>query len=1170
MRHILLTVVGKALLTVVVLGLFVNAWGQTTPSAKPVSRDADLQDSNPLVSLSAEKIIGILRQETGLLLEVKKLLVRKAREQGRILDPEDLTDEALFRLLRDDALIRALATQEIERRNYVRAKPTRDELRANVFGDTDMGPTKTATGGNSPADQLKRASQEEAYWTSKEGAAAAAAAAASAKPGQANPEPIQRPVQPPLDPSEIRRRQRELERAEWRPAPDSPLGGEMSPGMMARVSPDQLPSLLRAGGRDSAMSDESGSDVSSSSRLTQSYELGQGSVPSLQDPMTGSSREDMLHQYREYQELLNSDIRSPQQARLETKIPYRTQPLRNLERVDNHPPLRHRANPYADIPSLYDLYAQFSRRSVKLERFGEDIFRNGTGNFDDLPMDVPAGPDYVLGPGDGLNIELYGGVSRRLQRLVDRQGRLALPEVGSIQASGRNLGEIQRAVQSVLRTQYRDVQVDVSLARLRSVRVYVVGDVAQPGAYDISSLSTPLNAVYTAGGPTQGGSLRTLRHYRGKQLVQEIDTYDLLLHGVNGNVQPLQAGDSILVPPLGSEVIVQGMVRRPAIYELRDEKQLAEVLELAGGVLPSGTLRHIEVERVQTHEKRTMLRLDIPETNDSASINRTLDDFQVQDGDSVRIAPILPYSEKTVYLDGHVFHPGKYAYHDGMRFSDLIKGYADLMPEPSQGHAEIIRLNAPDYKPTVLAFNLGDALAGKGPDLRPFDTVRIFSRYDFEDSPTITINGEVRDPGDHLTNGVTRLRDAVFLAGGVTPDAQLTDAQVFRKEGDGKLKVLNVNLEKALAGVDTENVLLQSKDRVFIQRSQAKIDPPTVTIQGEVAHPGKYPLGEGMTASELVRLSGGFKRGAFTENADLSRYLTQDGQTVGQQQIVQISKAMSGVENADTTLRDGDVLNIRQVAGWKDIGAVITVKGEVQHQGGYGIREGEKLSGILKRAGGLRDSAYPYGAILERVAVREIEERNRADLLQRVQAEGAVLNLMQPADEDQRLAKQAAVLQWQTTVDKLQNTPPAGRLVVHISSKIDEWANTPSDIEVRAGDTLTIPKKPNFVMVDGSVYNPTAVTFKSGKSAEWYLKQAGGPTQMANKKGIFVIRADGSVVSGSSGLFTGDALKAELRAGDFVVVPEKAYSGTSKWKTSLQVAQLVSAAGIAIQVARGF
>ena len=183
----------------------------------------------------------------------------------------------------------------------------------------------------------------------------------------------------------------------------------------------------------------------------------------------------------------------------------------------------------------------------------------------------------MLGPGDGLNIELYGESPGDYNDLWTAKGAL-LYRKSVLYRHPEGTSEIQRAVQSVLRTQYRDVQVDVSLARLRSVRVYVVGDVAQPGAYDISSLSTPLNAVYTAGGPTQGGSLRTLRHYRGKQLVQEIDTYDLLLHGVNGNVQPLQAGDSILIPPLGPEVIVQGMVRRPAIYELRDEKQLAEVL----------------------------------------------------------------------------------------------------------------------------------------------------------------------------------------------------------------------------------------------------------------------------------------------------------------------------------------------------------------------------------------------------------------------------------------------------------------------------------------------------------------------------------------------------------------------------------------------------------------
>ncbi len=189
-------------------------------------------------------------------------------------------------------------------------------------------------------------------------------------------------------------------------------------------------------------------------------------------------------------------------------------------------------NPYAEVPSLYDLYTQISRRSPVPTRFGEAIFRNGTGNFDELPMDLPVGPDYVLGPGDGLSIELWGGVSEHLQRVVDREGRVTLPEAGAIEVNGRSLGDVQQLVQSVLRSEFRDVHADVALARLRTVRVYVVGDVLRPGAYDVSSLSTPLNALYQAGGPTSRGSLRILRHYRGPQLVGEIDLYELLLQGV--------------------------------------------------------------------------------------------------------------------------------------------------------------------------------------------------------------------------------------------------------------------------------------------------------------------------------------------------------------------------------------------------------------------------------------------------------------------------------------------------------------------------------------------------------------------------------------------------------------------------------------------------------------
>ena len=211
-----------------------------------------------------------------------------------------------------------------------------------------------------------------------------------------------------------------------------------------------------------------------------------------------------------------------------------------------------------------------------------------------------------------------------------------------------------------------------------------------------------------------------------------------------------------------------------------------------------------------------------------------------------------------------------------------------------------------------------------------------------------------------------------------------------------------------------------------------------------------------------------------------------------------------------------------------------------------------------------------YRQIFERVQIREIEQKNRADLIRRVQNEGTTLKLVVSTDTDDKLAKDASLQQWKSTLDSLENSPPVGRLVIHISSNMKRWAKMPTDIPVRAGDSLYIPKKPNFVMVDGSVYNPTALSYRPGKSAGWYLKQAGGPSNTANKKGVFVIRADGSVIGGSGGLFSGGVEDAELQPGDMIIVPERAFSGTTKWKDTLQVAQLVSAVGIAVQVARGF
>ncbi len=1126
------------------------------------------KDAEQRVSLSADKITELLQQEPGLLLQVKKRLVQKAFEQGRLLEPADLTDEALFRLLREDENVRILATLEIEDRAYIRPKPGKKELAEAAGRQAMPAPLRTQENDNPPSSpnapgfQRTAQSQEERYWARHDDQQTAPSQPSPAQndgPPEYAPFPAS-PEAPPDNPA------RDLNRTQLESPTDSPESPEQSAGndysqtpseygqvpgdygqaandygQMPRVRPEELPGLLQA-------------SVSAPQRMP-----GLGNSGSLPGPGGGTGRN--------FFDTPNQPF--SQRARLEP--PRRAMPPLNDPTL-SQPVIRRRVNPYAHVPSLYDLYSQVSGRPPVLERFGANIFRNGGGNLGQLPMDLPVGPDYVLGPGDGLSIELWGSVSQRLQLVVDREGQVALPEAGPVQVSGRSLAEVQRLLQGVMRSQYRDVDVDISLARLRTMRVYVVGDVRNPGAYDISSLSTPLNALYAAGGPSGGGSLRTLQHYRGKQLVQQIDTYDMLLNGVSTNLLRIQAGDIVKVPPIGPEVTVQGMVRRPAIYELEGKSNLAEVLELAGGVLPSGALRHIDVERVVAHENRTMLRLDLPETNDVQAVNQALQDFQVEGEDKIDISPIVSYSDRTIYLDGHVFRPGKYPYKDGMTVSDLVQAN-QLLPEPSRRHAEIIRLQPPDFTPVVLAFNLGEVLDGNNKKLalKPFDTVRIFGRYDFEDPPVVSVSGEVRDPGDHVTNGVTHLRDAIYLAGGVTPDAGLDDAQVFRHTSDGKMRVISVDLTKALSGDRANDVLLEPKDRVFIHRNLARTDPAAVTVQGEVAKPGKYPLGEGMTVTELVRLAGGLKRSADSQSADLTRYLEPNGEKrMGGQHTVDVAKAMTGAGDSDLMLRDGDVLTIPQIAGWNDIGASIAVKGEVMRPGTYGIHEGETLSSVLARAGGFRSDAYPYGAILERALVRELEEKNRAELIRRVQTEGDSLKLVPETDLDQKMAKEASLAQWQTAVTKLQDTPPAGRLVIHISNDVKRWANTPADLQVRAGDVLLIPKQPNFVMVDGAVYNPTAITFRPGRNAEWYLQQAGGPTPMANRKAVFVIRANGSVAGGAGGMWGGGALSAELRPGDLVMMPEKAVGGTSKWKTTLEASQLVYSIGVAIQVARSF
>ncbi len=824
-----------------------------------------------------------------------------------------------------------------------------------------------------------------------------------------------------------------------------------------------------------------------------------------------------------------------------------------------------RPSPYADIPSLYDLYVQAPSWDRPPQRFGTEVFRDGLRDPRTIPMDLPVGPDYVVGPGDSLSIDLWGGISTKLVRIVDRQGRVTLPEAGPLSVSGRSLGEVQQAVQNAIGTQYRDTSADVSVSRLRTIRIYVVGEVEEPGAYDISSLSTALNALVAAGGATQRGSLRSLKHMRGRQELEEIDAYDLLLHGVSPDAKRLENGDTLMVPPLGGQVTVTGMVRRPAIYELHGEKTVADALALAGGILPAAALRHVEVQRLEAHEKRTMLSLDLSPDNAEPS---QLTTFNIQEGDEIHIFPIAPYNQDTIYLQGHVLRPGRYSYREGMKVTDLIATYKDILPEPAAHYGEIIRLNQPDFHPTVVSFDLSAAMKDPttAPQLRPLDTVRVFSRFDFEAAPTVSVVGEVRSPGNYRTSGQASLRDAVFLAGGLTPDAELDTAQLFRINPDGNSMIFSVNLGKALNGSAADNILLEPRDRLLIHRNTFRVEPSTIEITGAVAKPGRYPYTENMHVEDLIQAAGGLKRSADTHTADLTRYAASGG--TAEQLQISLTSLRNGNASEDVPLRSGDVLAIRQVPGWSDIGASVKVSGEVSHPSTFGIQPGERLSSVLTRAGGYTPQAYPYGAVLMRREVREMEARNQMELITRMKAERLQLKALPEADTDQKNAKLNALAQTDSTLSQLSNNPPIGRVVIHIQSDVSKWKDTPADVALRDGDVLVIPKKANVVMVNGQVFNPTAISAQPGRSAKWYLSQAGGLTPIADKKGVFVIRADGSVISAKNNnesWWSGDPLSAALRPGDMVIVPEKAPKiGGVNWTAIMQTAQVASSVALAV------
>jgi len=518
--------------------------------------------------------------------------------------------------------------------------------------------------------------------------------------------------------------------------------------------------------------------------------------------------------------------------------------------------------------------AEVSEVSRNLKQFGYDVFRNPITTFAPV-TNVPVGPDYVVGPGDSFSLTLWGRVDAQYALEVDRDGQVILPEVGALKVWGMKFGDLDGYLQHELSRKYTDFKMSVTMDRLRTIRVFVVGEASTPGTYTISSLSTVINALFAAGGPSKNGSLRKILLRRNAGAPMELDLYSFLQGGDKAQDARLQDGDTIFIPLIGPIVGVAGNVKRPAIYEMAAPMTLRQVLDLAGGVTFSGWLQRVQVERVSNHERRIAVDFDISREGTPAG-SPSAQDTMLQDGDMVKVFGVTSQDEKVVRLEGHVYRPGNYEWKPGMRLKDVVTSYDVLLPQPNTDYGEIIRLIPPDLHPTTVPFNPGKLLAGEAAqniELAQHDTIRVF-KWDERSSEQVTISGMVFDPNEYRLVPDMKVRDLIDTAGGLRKNAYLRTAEITRRhisqEGMTSEKI-EINLEKAIAGDSDNNIPLRDYDYLVIRPIPDLQFNMTVEIAGEVRFPGMYPIQKQETLSSLIERAGGYSDQAYLQGAVFTR-----------------------------------------------------------------------------------------------------------------------------------------------------------------------------------------------------------------------------------------------------------------------------------------------------------
>jgi polysaccharide export outer membrane protein len=796
------------------------------------------------------------------------------------------------------------------------------------------------------------------------------------------------------------------------------------------------------------------------------------------------------------------------------------------------------------------LEEQIQNQSVQsqIEQFGYDIFSSAPSTF--APVDsLPVPPDYLIGPGDTFVIKIYGSLDIEYKLVVTREGQLLIPEIGDLQIGGLTFNEAKSVIQDEVNNSRVGARSIVTISDLHTIQVLMVGEVTRPGSYTVSGLSSLLNTLITTGGIKRSGSLRNIQVRRASENIANMDLYDLLLKGIDQSNIYLRQGDVVFVPPIGPTIGVAGEVKRPAIFELKQETSLKEIVDLAGGFLPKAAPQKSHIERISDKGTKTLVSVDLTNSKELNS--------GIKNGDLIRVFPVLDKMDDVVILAGHVLEPGGYQWANGMRISDVIRGNENLRQSVDYSIGLIQRENALKRRIESLYFDLGEILANPKNvgdfKLSPRDQITIFdtssSRNNivkslvdklkaqataFEPEQTFTLAGTFKFNGTYPLPSSTRLLDATMIGGGVPPKTDLEYGLLLRENLEtGQLQFIHINLRQAFLHPKSDhNPYLQARDKIFIfddlidRASLLNADikrikdqavfgtpAPVVTVSGQSKNNGDFPLTPGMRIEDLITAAGGMKEKAFGTSGSLSRRQLINGEfSVIDNYEVRLAKETLDGFDKSLILQPYDYFVLREKPEWIAKPKIVSIEGEVLYPGQYQVEARETLCSIINRAGSFTEDAYLFGAVFLRESVRKQEQDALNKLFDEIDDTLVDVHLSPGFSKDTKLPVTQGTADTYKVIQKLQRYKANGRMVIDLEKAVEECSEE-FDIVLEDGDKLIIPKMQNSVSVVGQVYHPQSHIFREDRATLDYVNLSGGTREFAQREHIYVYQANGEIMT---------------------------------------------------------